>query len=46
MPFIAQVALKHKPVLKIFGGDYFTKDGTGKKIEIHKKPRNCDHNYP
>ncbi|XP_057326051.1 UDP-glucose 4-epimerase-like [Microplitis mediator] len=35
MPFIAQVALKHKPVLKIFGGDYFTKDGTGIRDYIH-----------
>lgn len=29
MPYIAQVALRHKPELIIFGGDYPTKDGTG-----------------
>lgn len=29
MPYIAQVALRHKPELVIFGGDYPTKDGTG-----------------
>lgn len=29
MPYIAQVALRHKPELVIFGGDYSTKDGTG-----------------
>lgn len=32
MPFIAQVAIGHKPVLKIFGGDYNTIDGTGKNL--------------
>lgn len=30
MPYIAQVAIGHKPVLTIFGGDYNTSDGTGK----------------
>lgn len=29
MPFISQVAIGHKPVLTIFGGDYNTVDGTG-----------------
>lgn len=29
MPFIAQVAIGHKPVLTIYGGDYNTADGTG-----------------
>ena len=29
MPYIAQVALRHKPELVIFGGDYSTNDGTG-----------------
>jgi len=29
MPYIAQVALRHKPELTIFGGDYPTNDGTG-----------------
>lgn len=35
MPFIAQVALRHKPELTIFGGDYPTKDGTGIRDYIH-----------
>lgn len=29
MPFISQVAIGHKPVLTIYGGDYNTPDGTG-----------------
>lgn len=29
MPYIAQVALGHKPSLTIFGDDYNTPDGTG-----------------
>lgn len=32
MPFMAQVALGKKPVLTVFGHDYNTPDGTGKKI--------------
>ncbi|KAF2880687.1 hypothetical protein ILUMI_25477 [Ignelater luminosus] len=35
MPFIAQVAIGHKPVLTIFGGDYNTVDGTGVRDYIH-----------
>ncbi|XP_046816625.1 UDP-glucose 4-epimerase-like [Vespa crabro] len=35
MPYIAQVALSHKPELIIFGGDYPTKDGTGIRDYIH-----------
>ncbi|XP_006622605.1 UDP-glucose 4-epimerase-like [Apis laboriosa] len=35
MPYIAQVALRHKPELVIFGGDYPTKDGTGIRDYIH-----------
>lgn len=35
MPFIAQVALRHKPELIIFGGDYPTDDGTGVRDYIH-----------
>ncbi|XP_003488377.1 UDP-glucose 4-epimerase-like isoform X2 [Bombus vosnesenskii] len=35
MPYIAQVALRHKPELIIFGGDYPTKDGTGIRDYIH-----------
>lgn len=35
MPYIAQVALRHKPTLTIFGGDYPTKDGTGITIEFY-----------
>lgn len=30
MPFIAQVAVGKRPEVLIFGGDYDTKDGTGK----------------
>lgn len=30
MPYIAQVAIGHKPFLTIYGGDYNTPDGTGK----------------
>ena len=33
MPFITQVAVGKK--LKIFGGDYNTHDGTGKRDYIH-----------
>lgn len=32
MPYIAQVAIGKKKELTIFGGDYETKDGTGKII--------------
>lgn len=39
MPFIAQVAIGHKPVLTIYGGDYNTADGTG-KYYLTKKKRN------
>ncbi|OAD60499.1 putative UDP-glucose 4-epimerase [Eufriesea mexicana] len=35
MPYIAQVALRYKPELIIFGGDYPTKDGTGIRDYIH-----------
>ncbi|KAG7199147.1 hypothetical protein KM043_018036 [Ampulex compressa] len=35
MPYIAQVALRHKPELVIFGGDYPTNDGTGIRDYIH-----------
>ncbi|KAL6435323.1 hypothetical protein ACFW04_005382 [Cataglyphis niger] len=35
MPYIAQVALRHKPELIIFGGDYDTNDGTGVRDYIH-----------
>ncbi|XP_063991660.1 UDP-glucose 4-epimerase-like [Diachasmimorpha longicaudata] len=35
MPFIAQVALRHKDKLTIFGGDYPTPDGTGIRDYIH-----------
>lgn len=31
MPYMAQVAIGNKPYLTIFGGDYDTVDGTGKK---------------
>lgn len=35
MPFMAQVAIGHKPQLTIFGGDYNTEDGTGIRDYIH-----------
>lgn len=35
MPYIAQVALRKKSVLTIFGGDYETVDGTGVRDYIH-----------
>ena len=35
MPFIAQVAVGKMPELKVFGGDYPTKDGTGVRDYIH-----------
>lgn len=35
MPYIAQVALKKKDSLSIYGGDYATPDGTG--ITVQKK---------
>ena len=35
MPFISQVAVGKLPKLKIFGGDYPTRDGTGVRDYIH-----------
>ena len=35
MPYIAQVAVGKLPALRIFGGDYPTKDGTGVRDYIH-----------
>lgn len=35
MPFIAQVAVGKRPKLQVFGGDYPTPDGTGKRDYIH-----------
>jgi len=35
MPFIAQVAVGRHPVLRIFGNDYPTPDGTGVRDYIH-----------
>jgi UDP-glucose 4-epimerase len=35
MPFIAQVAVGRRPVLRIFGSDYPTPDGTGVRDYIH-----------
>lgn len=37
MPFIAQVAIGHKPLLTIFGGDYNTPDGTGMLLLYFKR---------
>ena len=35
MPYIAQVASGTRPVLRVFGGDYPTSDGTGVRDYIH-----------
>ncbi len=35
MPFIAQVAVGRLPVLKVYGNDYATPDGTGVRDYIH-----------
>lgn len=35
MPFIAQVAAGKRPKLSVFGGDYQTPDGTGRRDYIH-----------
>lgn len=35
MPYIAQVAVGKRPKLEVFGGDYPTEDGTGKRDYIH-----------
>lgn len=35
MPYIAQVAVGKRPKLQVFGGDYPTEDGTGKRDYIH-----------
>ena len=35
MPYIAQVASKQRPFLRVFGNDYDTKDGTGERDYIH-----------
>uniref|UniRef100_A0A6B2EJK9 UDP-glucose 4-epimerase n=1 Tax=Phlebotomus kandelakii TaxID=1109342 RepID=A0A6B2EJK9_9DIPT len=35
MPYIAQVAVGRRPVLRIYGTDYNTKDGTGVRDYIH-----------
>jgi UDP-glucose 4-epimerase len=35
LPFIAQVAVGRRPILKVFGADYDTPDGTGVRDYIH-----------
>ena len=35
MPFVAQVAVRKLPEVKVFGDDYDTKDGTGVRDYIH-----------
>ncbi len=35
MPFLTQVAIGARPMLRIFGGDYATPDGTGIRDYIH-----------
>lgn len=35
MPYVAQVAIGHRPKLNVYGGDYPTPDGTGIRDFIH-----------
>jgi UDP-glucose 4-epimerase len=35
LPFIAQVAVGRRPMLRVYGGDYATADGTGVRDYIH-----------
>ena len=35
MPFVAQVAIGRREVLRVFGDDYDTRDGTGERDYIH-----------
>lgn len=35
MPYVAQVAVGHRPYLNVYGGDYPTRDGTGVRDYIH-----------
>lgn len=35
MPYITQVAAKHRPFLMVYGDDYDTEDGTGERDYIH-----------
>lgn len=35
MPYIAQVAIRRQPFLRIFGNDFNTADGTGKRDYVH-----------
>ena len=35
LPFVAQVAIGHRPTLAVFGNDYPTPDGTGVRDYIH-----------
>lgn len=35
MPFLSQVAVKKRPYLSVYGDDYDTEDGTGKRDYIH-----------
>ncbi|AKJ68081.1 UDP-glucose 4-epimerase [Pandoraea thiooxydans] len=35
MPYVAQVAAGRQPILRVFGGDYDTVDGTGVRDYIH-----------
>ena len=35
MPFVAQVAVGHRPFLNVYGNDYATPDGTGVRDYIH-----------
>lgn len=43
MPFMAQVAVGRLPQLRVFGGDYSTKDGTGVRDYIHVVDLACGH---
>ena len=34
MPFVSQVAIGRREEVRVFGDDYSTPDGTGKKFEL------------
>lgn len=43
MPFVSQVAVGRRPLIKIFGNDYDTPDGTGVRDHIHVVDLACAH---
>ena len=45
MPFVAQVAVGRFPHVNVFGNDYHTPDGTGKKLKKRVFILKFDSNY-